>query len=150
KLLIRQTTSGTPTFDRQIEAISLRQNLADLEPETQDIADSPLLALLRESALLEAMAATPVDENPAILTMRASLQADFPELVHLGNSYYEALSQIWGVSITRLSGESGTNHASLSKLAAGWPANMHGFYLKGLNLRRLLPAESYCVLVRHE
>ena len=150
KLLIRQTTSGTPGFDRQLEAISLRQNLADLESETQDIPDSPMLALLRESALLEAMAATPLDENPALLLLRASVQADIPLMLQVGDDYHKALSQIWGVSIATL-GENGMNdEAFIRHMWAAKQGNILGFYLKGLNLRRLLPAGSHCILVRRE
>jgi ATP-dependent Clp protease ATP-binding subunit ClpC len=150
KLLIRQRSSGSPGFDRQLDAITLRQNLADLEPEAQDIPDSPLLALLRESALLEAMAATPLDENPAMLILRASVHGDLAHMLQLGSIYLETLGHVWGVSITPILGEKEMNEAMLRHMRAGRPGYLHGFYLKGLNLRRLLPAGSHCVLVRRE
>ena len=76
KLLIRQFASGTPRFDREIEAITLRQNIAELEQETLDVPDSPVMACLRETALLEAMAAKPPGGGSAMLTVRASVAND--------------------------------------------------------------------------
>lgn len=150
KLLIRQFTSGTPGFDRQREAITLRQNLADLEPDGLDIPDSPLMALLRESALLEAIAATPLDSTSGILMFRASLQADVSSMFELGHAYCESLNQIWGASATRIAGLDAADNPAMRGLMRMISGQLQAFYVKGLNLRRLIPPGAHCVPIRRD
>ncbi len=150
KLSIRQFGSVNVAFDRQLEAITLRQNLADLEPDGTEIADSPLMALLRESALLEALTAAPLDDGPVMLTLYASLQIDIPSALELGRSYYESFNQIWGASAVSILGPPVKNGPSYLRQIQNAFNRVQVFYLKGLNLRRLLPAGPHCVLVRHE
>lgn len=149
KLLIRQFSSGTPAFDRQREAITLRQNVADLEPEALDIPNSPLMALLRETALLETMAATPLDNAPGILMLRASLHADIFPMTELGRAYCESLNQIWGASATRVVGQD-ANDAAIRAMLKGLLGFFEAFYVKGLNLRRLIPPGAHCVPIRRD
>jgi hypothetical protein len=149
KLLVRQFSSGTPRFDRQREGITLRQNLADWEAEGLEVPDSPLMALLRETALLEAVAATPLDSTPGILMLRASLQPDVSSMFELGRGYCEALNQIWGASATRIAGF-GTAEESVLNEILNRSGRLQAFYAKGLNLRRLIPPGAHCVPIRRD
>jgi ATP-dependent Clp protease ATP-binding subunit ClpC len=150
KLLIRQFTSGTPRFDREIEAITLRQNIADLEQEALDVPDSPLMACLRETALLEAMAAKPAGDGSAMLTIRASVANDIPTADELARNYSECLNQIWGTTATQISVDIATNDTLEEQLLRRINNRLHTFHLKGLNLRRLLPTGPQCVLIRRD
>ncbi|HEY2083564.1 MAG TPA: hypothetical protein VGI88_12330, partial [Verrucomicrobiae bacterium] len=149
KLLVRQFASGTPKFDRQVEAIALRHDLAELNAEVSDVPDSPLIALLREVALLEAMAAKPMDDRPALLTFRAGLSLDIQAMEELATAYRTCLGRIWGASAADAFGFKNENEMILAQLSGKVAVHVRAFYLKGLNLRRLVPEGAHSVMVRH-
>jgi hypothetical protein len=143
KIVLRQQyTSVTPRFDRKREAIDLRDDLADLDAEKMDLPDSPLTALLRELALLEALAMRPIDDRPVLLMFRACLEADRAAVFRLGHRYAQCLEQIAG-NAPKLLFEPQDEGELMMKLVLGERAGRaQGLYINGTNVRRLLPGDS--------
>jgi len=148
KFVLRQEVSGTPLFDRQREAIALRDDLRDLDAEKVDLPDSPMTALLRELALLEALAARPIDDQPVLLMFRSCLETDRPAVFRLAHRYAQCLGQIGG-NTPKLLFEPQDEHALMMKLVLGETAGRaQGLYINGINVRRLLPGNTSTILAR--
>lgn len=174
KIIVRQFISGNPRFDRKREAAALELELATLESgDPVDMPDSPVPAMLREAALLEAMMGGPTDDGQAVLLLRALTELDAVAVPVLARLYQEAVAGLWGGSATildsmtpdkppRSSGSRQTPGTSREgEDTARSPLSERGSLLseilsiaeqavwcRGLNLARLLPTKPACVLVR--
>ena len=106
KVIPRQPYSTVnPRHARRRDAIAIRDVATELatEPdESVDVPDSPLTELLRELALLDAMAAGPGDERGQVLVFRTHSSLDAPCLHRLASWYGDCLREIWGVTATPL------------------------------------------------
>jgi ATP-dependent Clp protease ATP-binding subunit ClpA len=148
KLVIRQEISGNPRFDREREAIALRDHLRDLEPEKVEVPDSPLTALLRELALLEILTARPLDDRPALLIFRACTEVDKSAVFRLARRYAECLGHIWGNPAKLAFEPRDENELLLKTIFGELPGRAQGMYFNGINARRLLPEKTGTILTR--
>ncbi|MBL9168877.1 MAG: ATP-dependent Clp protease ATP-binding subunit [Verrucomicrobiales bacterium] len=91
--------SGT-FLHRLRDVFAVRHSLEDLEADVVELPDSPLAALLREVALLEALAQAPMDgeKEVLLLTFRTLLAKDNDLMHRLVRLHVEALGSIWGAS----------------------------------------------------
>jgi len=148
KVLVRQLISGNPRFDRERDAVALRHDLAELEPEPVDVPDSPLTALLQELALLEALAARPVDDRPALLVFRTCLLEDSAVMFRLARCYADCLGRIWGSSSADIFEHQAGEDLLLGRILGELAGRTQAVYLKGINLRRFLPDRTNTILTR--
>jgi DNA polymerase III delta prime subunit len=153
KILPRQDFAGNASLSRLREAVSLRTELAELGPEPVDLPESPVASLLRELALLEAMAAKPADDRPALLVFRASSDVSGKAVRQLGSSYSEVLPTIWGVSVTPLPDlhapeKKRLKRTGVERVPPAQNTLLQTLFLKGLNLRQFFPAEPRTILAR--
>lgn len=145
KIIVRQSVTGNPRYERKRDAVALQHKLADLETEAVDVPDSPFGALLRECALLEALAARPVQAEPALLVFRACLPADSGVIIQLAVAYSECLGKICGpASATRL------EQRPQQELPLGLilRRRAQGVFLNGINIGRFVPAGTNIILTR--
>jgi ATP-dependent Clp protease ATP-binding subunit ClpC len=152
KIVVRQYMSSNPRFGRLRDAVALQHDLADLETEPVEVPDSPFTALLREIALLEALATNPVDTEAALLVFRACLPEDATAMFRLAESYGECLGYVWGASAAVLF-ESFIPEELLLKRIFGEPhgeslGRTQAIYLRGINVRRLVPSQTNTILTR--
>jgi ATP-dependent Clp protease ATP-binding subunit ClpC len=152
KIVVRQFMSGNPRFGRLRDAVALQQDLADLETEPVEVPDSPFTALLREIALVEALATNPVDAEAALLVFRACLPEDAAAMFRLAASYGECLGYIWGASAAVLF-EAFTPEELLLKQIFGAAkgeslGRTQAIYLRGINVRRLVPSQTNTIPTR--
>lgn len=148
KIVVRQFMSGNPRFDRRRDAVALQHDFADLDAETVDVPNSPLTALLREIALLEALAARPVDAEAALLVFRACLPADSGAMFHLARSYADCLGYIWGASTLALFEHQTEAELLLKRIFGEGHGRTQAIFLKGINVRRLVPNTTNTILTR--
>jgi ATP-dependent Clp protease ATP-binding subunit ClpC len=148
KLVLRQFISGTPKLDRQLEAIALRADLSELEAEPVEVPDSPVMALARELALLEAMTTQPLDRRGAAMVLRAVHTNDAPEMFDLARYYYNCFEQLWGASVKYLRPQIDSAQAFMKALLNEGPERVQALHLQGFNLRRLLSEAVATILVR--
>jgi hypothetical protein len=152
KIVLRQTISGNPGFDRQREVETLRHDIAELsEPETIELPDSPVAALVRELALMDVVAATSEDQScGVILESDGSLYgiSGAQRMARQLNTYFSGLCGI------RCEFTAVTPHAEdaiLNRIIGEpfvMPGSMVGLFLSGPNARTLANAQIGNVLVR--
>ena len=149
KVRVRQHVSGNPQLGRLRSAVALQLDLADLAAESVDVPDSPMAALLRELALLEVLAAKPVDDRPGLLVFRAYLEADGFAMHELARLYARCLGYLWGVIASGM--DSLKKEDFLLAAISGKPqARIQAAFLQGLNLRRILPLPAQTILTRRQ
>jgi hypothetical protein len=154
KVVIRQLLGGNPRFERRRDAVQLEHSLADLEREPVDVPDSPLVALLRETALLSALASSPMDVEPALLVFR-SFGEEINGSMLLAQWYSNCLSSIWGTSTTGLIDKPGKDERLLRKeelllrkIFGETVGRTQAIFVKGINVRRFVPAGNSTMLIR--
>ena len=149
KLLVRQSISGTPLFDRMRESLLLRQEMEDLASDPMELPDSPLPALLRELSLLEALCHRPTDHRPGLLVFRSSQAGDSFALARLVERHSKFLARLWGTMGEPLlvtANEKGHDpFEDLLKPAGACQAVV----VNGVNLTTFLPQQPQTILVRH-
>jgi ATP-dependent Clp protease ATP-binding subunit ClpA len=148
KIIVRQSVSGTPRYDRKRDALALQHKLTDLESEAVDVPDSPFGALLRECALLEALIANPINVQPALLAFRACVAADASVVFDLARAYSECLGKIWGTSASELLKRLTKEELLLRQIFGEGQERTQGVFLNGVNIGRLVPAGTNIILVR--
>jgi hypothetical protein len=155
KIVVRQFISGNPRFDRRRDAVALQHNLADLEGEPVEVPESPLTALLRELALLEALASRPIDVEPALLVFR-SFGEEINGALLLAQWYSNCLSSIWGTATAELIDKPDKTERLLRRedillrqiFGEAVAGRTQGILVQGINVRRFVPAGSSTMLIR--
>jgi hypothetical protein len=148
KIVVRQFVTSNPRFDRRRDAVALKHNLADLDAEPVDVPDSPFTALLREIALLEALAAKAAEPEAALLVFRACLPADSGTMFALARCYADCLGRIWGASSMDVFGHRDDLDLFVSRSFNEPIGRTHALYLKGISLRHLVPDRANVILTR--
>jgi len=148
KVVIRQFLSGHPRLDRRRAAVALEHDLAELSEETVEVADSPLTALLREIALLEALAASPAESAATLLVFRACLPADRAAMFQLAHAHAECLGDIWGASTTMLFPHYTKEELLLRTIFGELTGRTQAIFLKGINVGRLVPNQMNTILTQ--
>jgi ATP-dependent Clp protease ATP-binding subunit ClpA len=148
KLVLRQAVSGTPRLNRLRDAIALQHDISELDAETVDVPDSPLVALFREIALLEALVARPADDEPALLVFRACQRGDCAAMFRIARSYSSCLGHIWGGAATALFEHQTEEELLLHEAFGEGHRRIQAVFLKGTNLRRLLPDPTSTILTQ--
>ncbi|MCU0781420.1 MAG: hypothetical protein MUF04_10020 [Akkermansiaceae bacterium] len=100
KIIVRQRIAGSPAFDRAKEAETLQSELTDDDPLETGIEETPVFALVREIALLEAVAAEA--DDPPGLGIEVSQFGDFIELCGRDSTLFYLLDWLcvhWGIEI---------------------------------------------------
>lgn len=105
-------------------------------------------ALLRELALLEALASKLVVDRPALLVFRACLADDSAAMFRLSRHYIDCLAHVWGVSATTLFKHQSAEHLLLAGIFDEPRGRIQACYLQGLNLRRLVPDRAHTILAQ--
>ena len=149
-VIIRQRSwKPTPQFDRRRAAQALRVDLEELGAEAAAPTSAPPVpALLREAAWLEALMASPGDDRPVGLVFRALSDLDRNELRSLVWLYRSGLASLFG---TADPDDDRVSDESLPPwITQALPTHTEAVWCQGRNLRRVLPAEPSCVLVRRE
>ena len=148
KIIVRQSVSGNPRYDRRRDAVALQHILADLEAEAVDVPDSPFGALLRECALLEALVARPIEAQPALLVFRACVAADSLLAFDLARAYSDCLGKIWGTSGSELLGRMTKEELLLRRIFGEGHGRAQGVLVNGMNIGRFVPAGTNIILTR--
>jgi ATP-dependent Clp protease ATP-binding subunit ClpA len=154
KIIVRQSISSNPRYERRRDAVALQHKLSDLEPEAVDVPDSPFGALLRECALLEALVASPIQTEPMILVFRACLPSDFRAILQLARAYSDCLARIWGDTSAALLAELTPEEQLLKRIHEGIHFRQssvrraQGVFLNGMNILRFVPAGTNIILTR--
>jgi ATP-dependent Clp protease ATP-binding subunit ClpA len=154
KMVVRQLYSGNPKLTRLRDRSGMLVELAEWEAgEPVDMPDSPVLALCRELALLEAMVRQPWDDRPAVLVFQPMDEQDLEFAFGLAQLYFDFLNNIWGSSaafvfkqFARLAKEE-----LLLRKIFGEPVpkeQAQALFLNGFNLRFLIPSGTNTVLAR--
>jgi len=142
RLVVRQTISGTPQYDRARETAALKEEMAALlEDSTVEVPDSPAAALLRECALLSAMMRRPFDDTSRVVIVRPMDMMDAPHAAVLIGILQLGLKHMWGCDVTELA-------ATVSSKDPPSSAPPPGLWCTGWNLGLLLPLGRHQVLLR--
>ncbi|HEX5221139.1 MAG TPA: hypothetical protein VFZ59_16365, partial [Verrucomicrobiae bacterium] len=148
KIVVRQHITSNPRFERRRDAVALKHNLADLEPEIVDVPDSPLTALFREVALLEMLTAESMSPGSALLVFRACLPSDAGAVSLLAKAYSNCLGDIAGVSTTNVLSHLTQEEQALKKMFGEVHSQTQSLFLKGINPQQFLTAPSSLILTR--
>lgn len=136
KIIVRQSISGNPVFDRAREAELHQSDLADMDASDHDIAETPVFAAVRELALLELMTCEPHDDSAVGLVIRGQGRCAMEHATALQKSVQQLLSSHWGTEVKIV----GTVADHLRPFQIGvWTA--------GLNVARLLEPLRGCWLL---
>ena len=146
KVVVRQYITGAnPSIDRAREAVALRLEMAELDAAAStEIPDSPVTALLREAAWLEAMTASPAADQPFALVFRALSELDADALAGLTRLYRHGLATLWASSDAAELLEESLPPMVVHPL----PTPTTALWCQGRNLRRVLPVTPAIVWVR--
>ncbi len=147
----RHHFTGNPGLHRQRGIIAIRDAASELEPDEStliDLPDSPLTALLRELALLEAMVTGPGQEQVRLLVFQAVAPDDAGVVYRLAKFHADCLRQAWGVSATLLLPQPTNSELLLSKIAQQATSRMQACLLQGPDLDRLLSAATTVLVER--
>jgi hypothetical protein len=153
KIVVRQLISANPRLGRLRDAVALQHELADLDAEPVEVPDSPFTALLREIALLEALAARPADTEPALLVFR-SFGEEINGSMVLAQWYSNCLSSIWGTSASSLLDQPARQERLqtreemlLRQIFGEATGRTQGIFLKGINVRRFVTMGDSTMLI---
>lgn len=126
-------------FGRLRDLVHLQLALTELEAaEPVEVSDSPLQALCRELALLEAMTRKPWDDRPMALTIQPLEERDQDMVVRLAQCYHDFFANVWGVSASFLFKPLPNEELRRMKIfGERSPDSIQGLFLNGFNLRSL-------------
>jgi hypothetical protein len=152
KMVVRQMYSKNPMLTRLRDRAGMLVELAEWEAgEPGEMPDSPMLALCRELALLEAMARQPWDDRPALLVIQPLEERDLEFAFGLAQLYFAFLNDIWGSSAAfvfkQFAGLT-QEELRLKTLSGEPPPKAQALFLNGYNLRGLVPPGANTVLAR--
>ena len=150
KVVVRQMYSKNPKLDRLRDRAGLELELSEWEAgESVEVADTPLLALCRELSLLQAMVRQPWDDRPGVLLIEAMEAQDANFVSQLAQLYFDFFNNVWGASASFALPPFTPEESLLRNLfGEATPPAIQGVFLKGLNLRFLIPPEESAVLAR--
>lgn len=152
KMVVRQFMSGNPKLERLRDRVELQVELAEWEAgESVEVSDSPLLALCRELALLEAMIRRPWDDRPAVLVFQPLEERDSDFAYSLAQLYFDFFNYLWGGSAAFVFEQLKKEELLLRKIFGERdpaPAPMQGLFVTGINIRSIVPAGGNTVLLR--
>ena len=132
KIVVRQSYSGNPRLDRLKDSVALQVDLGDWEAaELAEVAESPMVGLACELALLKAMTREPWEDRPLVLVIESLDPHDTAAAAGLAKCYQDFVNGLWGGSAAVLAG-----------------LTVQALYLEGCNLRELLPLGNRPILVR--
>ena len=148
KLLVRQYVSGHPRLNRLRERAGLEVELSEWEAAASvEMTDSPVLALCRELALLEAMTRQPWDDRPAVLVFRPVDPKDRLEAIKLAQCYHDFINDIWGAAAAFVWAQPQPDEM-LMRVIDNDLAPLQALFIKGFNLRQWLPP-AHTLLTRY-
>ncbi len=128
KIIVRQSISGNPQFDRAREAELYKADLSETEPvPEQDIVETPLFATLRELALLELMVSQPHEDQAMALVFRGTGTFSWNVAAVFRDQLEKFLRNHWGTVVEK--SESPPD---------GSGSFQSGLWVEGLNVSRLL------------
>lgn len=150
KIVVRQMYSGNPRLERLRDHVALQVELAEWEAgESVEVTDTPLLALGRELALLEAMVRQPWDDRPAVLLLQPMDDRDMNFVYALAQLYFDFFNNIWGSSGSFVFKQFTPEETLLRTIfRESIPPAIQGVFLNGFNLRYLVPAQVTAALTR--
>lgn len=157
--LERSFFSGDPRPDAQRAAESFRFDIRDVDSPAdpgESPLDSPFGELLRELAMLEAMASSPVDEPPVAIGFRTLAESPCDALLSTVHAYLDALEPGTGCAVTPICPVGESVSASILRILndGGIPENTggtlacHGLLVRGPGMRTLLSLHTGLHLVR--
>ncbi len=130
---------GDPHFARLREAEVLQIELADFETADQEIVETPVFAVVRELALLEAMCAEPFASETVGLVIRGQGEHAYGRGVALRVRIMQLLQEHWGME----------TKAGNHKEGSSGPFQLC-LWVAGLNATRLLEPVLGCWLLNDE
>lgn len=136
KIIVRQTISGNPIFDRAREAELHQSGLAELDAGDHDILETPVFACVRELSLLELMTSEPHDDAAVGLVIRGQGLCAADHATTLQKRVQRLLDKHWGSEVKTVG--SVTNYFRPFQL---------GVWTAGLNVARLLKPLQGCWLL---
>jgi ATP-dependent Clp protease ATP-binding subunit ClpC len=150
KLVVRQLVSGNPKLGRLRDRVELQLALAEWEAgESVEVSDSPLLALCRELALLDAMVRQPWDDRPVVLVMEPLDERDTDFVFGLAQCYADFFNYVWGSSATFLFEQLGQPERAVRRIfGESRPSPIQALFLNGFNLRYVVSPGTSTLLVR--
>ena len=151
KTSVRQLYLSNPNLERLRDKIGLELELAEWKAdESTEVADTPLLALCRELALLEAMIRQPWDDRPGVLIFQPMDKQDDDFAFDLAQLYFDFFNHVWGGSAAFVFKQHTKEERLLRNIFGESPPPIQGLFLTGFNLRSLLPAQMSTVLARRK
>lgn len=150
KQAVRQWKSVNSTVGRLRDRVELQVELAEWEAgESVEVSDSPLLALCRELALLQAMVQQPWDDQPQVLIIQPVDEQDMNFVCRLAQLYSDFFNHVWGSSAVFLFEQSSSEERLLKQIfGEATPGPIQALFLNGFNLRHLAPPGANTLLAR--